>query len=137
METENIQGSCHCQTVNFEVQVDLEKTGTYKCNCSYCGKARNWGVMIKPNQFRWTKGESSLSEYQITPGSQNFYYFCKNCGVRICTRGFIEEIGGDFMSVMVSAFDGISPERLANLRVQLMNGHDNDWFNTPKVFSHL
>lgn len=94
METENIQGSCHCQTVNFEVQVDLEKTGTYKCNCSYCGKARNWGVMIKPNQFRWTKGESS-------------------------------------------AFDGISPERLANLRVQLMNGHDNDWFNTPKVFSHL
>jgi len=128
-------GSCHCGAVRFEVDMDLS-TGTSRCNCSICSKTRAWSAVVKPPAFRLLKGEDTLSDYQF--GSKNGHHlFCKQCGVRPFGRGYVEQIGGDFVSINLGALDNASDDELASAPVQFMNGRDDDWFNAPKVSRHL
>ena len=136
MATTTFHGSCHCKKVRFEADLDLS-AGTRKCNCSYCWKVRNWSVGIKPDAFRLVEGKDSVSEYGFRPEAKNHHVFCKHCGIRLCTRGFVEEIGGAYVSVALAALDDLPPEVLASAPVQYMNGRDDDWFHSPKETRHL
>jgi hypothetical protein len=128
-------GSCHCGAVRYEVELDLA-AGTSKCNCSICSKTRAWSAVVKPNAFRLLKGEDALSDYQF--GSKaGHHLFCKHCGVRPFGRGYVEQIGGDFVSINVAALDNVPDEELAKAPVQFMNGRDNDWSNPPKETRYL
>jgi hypothetical protein len=101
--------------------MDLSK-GTSRCNCSICSKTRAWSATVKPPAFRLLKGEDVLSDYQF--GSKNGHHlFCKRCGVRPFGRGYVEQIGGDFVSINLGALDNVSDDELANAPIEFMNGH--------------
>lgn len=128
-------GSCHCGAVRFEVDLDLA-AGTGKCNCSICRKTRAWNTIVKPADFRLLAGQDALSDYQFATKSGH-HLFCKHCGVRPFGTGYVEQIGGDFVSINVAALDDVSDEELANVPVRFSNGRDNDWFNPPPETRHL
>ncbi|HZZ36178.1 MAG TPA: GFA family protein [Caulobacteraceae bacterium] len=129
------KGSCHCGKVRFEADIDLA-AGAGKCNCSICAKRRTWSAMVKPADFRLLSGKEALTDYQF--GSrQGHHTFCAACGVAPFSNGYVEEIGGDFVSISLAALDDVDPTTIAEAPVRYMDGRNNNWFNPPAETRHL
>lgn len=128
-------GSCHCGRVRYEADIDLE-AGTSRCNCSICTKQRAWNTTVKPQDFRLLSGKDDLADYQFG-SKQGHHRFCKTCGIAAFGDGYVEAIGGAFVSINVACLDDLTPEDLARLSVQYMDGRHDNWFNRPKVTSYL
>ena len=129
------KGSCHCGAVRFEADIDLAQ-GTNKCNCTICTKTRNWNVIIKPDAFRLISGADALSDYQFGTKAGH-HLFCRTCGVRSFERGYIEQIGGDYISIKVASLDDVDPQELIDAPVKYANGRDNSWWTPPAETRHL
>ena len=71
-------GSCHCQSIQFEIESDLEKI--VQCNCSICIRRNAKMIMVPKENFTLTKGEEYLTLYQFNSNIAK-HYFCKKCGI--------------------------------------------------------
>ena len=129
------KGSCHCGAVRFEADIDFAQ-GTGKCDCSICTKTRNWSAIIKPGAFRLISGEDAVSDYRFG-GKLNSHLFCKTCGVRTFDRGFVKEIGGDYVSIKLSSLDDVDLKELVEAPVMYANGRENKWWEPPAETRHL
>ena len=128
-------GSCHCQAVRYEADIDLSK-GTGRCNCTLCSKTRNWGVTVKPDAFRLLSGQDALAAY-VWNSKQAQRLFCKHCGVASFGRGDIPEIGGAYVSVAVSCLDDATVDELMSGPITFMDGRHDNWFHAPAETRHL
>ena len=71
-------GSCHCGSIKFEIDSDLEKI--VQCNCSICIKRNAKMIMIPKENFKLLEGSEHLSLYQFNTEIAK-HFFCKKCGI--------------------------------------------------------
>ena len=58
--------------------------------------------MAKPEGFRILAGERDLSFYEWGAKTAK-RYFCKRCGVSCFSRGYLEQLGGEYVRAPTSA----------------------------------
>jgi hypothetical protein len=87
--------------------------------------------------FRLLSGKEDAREYGFREDSDNHHVFCGHCGVRLYTYGHVEQIGGDYVSVALSALDDLSAAELTAAPVRFTNGREDDWFHVPAETRHL
>ena len=128
-------GSCHCQSVRFEADLDLSR-GSNKCNCSICTKLRAWFVFAKEHQVRVTAGAESLADYSwVAPGNtepHTHYQFCRVCGVSVFGWALHKEPPHTkFYSVQIAVLDDPSVEELSSAPVTVYDGRNDRYDRAP------
>ena len=63
--------------------------------------------------------------------------FCRTCGVRPFSHGYIEEIGGAFYGINVGALDDADDSELAVAPINYGDGRNDNWANAPAETRHL
>ncbi|KYZ88336.1 MAG: GFA family protein [Alcanivorax sp.] len=107
------QGSCHCQSVVFEVRCSLDMA--YMCDCSICTRKGARMVYAEQTDFRLLKGENSLGCYQFNTKVAE-HYFCRTCG--IYTHHKPRSLPGKY-GINAGCLQGIDP---FNLEITKVNG---------------
>jgi hypothetical protein len=117
-------GSCHCGAVRFTVEVDA--THASRCNCRVCTKIAGTTAIVKPAAFTLDSDPAALSEYGNEIGKR---YFCSRCGVHCFSRGHLEQLGGDFVSVAINCIDDIE---MLGVKVLYWDGRHDNWAAGPR-----
>ena len=110
------RGSCHCATVVFKVDTDLEALGV--CNCSICRRRNAVMLRVPEERFRLVAGEEALTLYQFNTKTAK-HYFCRHCGIYPFHR---PRVAPDAYAVNVFCLDGLSAEEIAQLPVRRFDG---------------
>jgi hypothetical protein len=117
-----MKGSCHCGTVQFNVELSDGMKTARRCNCSFCRMRGAVAVSAPLRGFRITSGEDKLTLYQFGTNTAK-HYFCSVCGIYTHhqRRSKPNEFG-----INVACLEGHSPFDFAE--VQVMNGanHPSD-----------
>lgn len=81
-----LQGSCLCQSVQYEIEAELGPTMI--CHCEICRKASGSAYAInaavETEHFKLKKGQAALAEYESSPGV--FRVFCQHCGSQLYSK---------------------------------------------------
>jgi len=96
-------GSCHCGSIKFEIDSDLEKI--VQCNCSICIKRNAKMIMIPKDNFKLLEGSESLSLYQFNTEIAK-HFFCKKCGIYTHHNRKSDPNG---MGVNLGCIEGLDP----------------------------
>ncbi len=102
------KGSCHCQAVTFEVEMDLTKA--MECNCSHCFMKGFLLTFVPASQVTLLTGEEMLTEYRFNK-KHIAHLFCKVCGAQPFGRANDAE-GSMTYAVNVRCLEGVDPQTL-------------------------
>jgi hypothetical protein len=75
-----IEGSCHCGSVVFEVELDDGLQNVRRCNCSLCRRKGAVMASVPVENLRVTQGADKLTLYQWNQKIAR-HYFCGTCGI--------------------------------------------------------
>jgi hypothetical protein len=121
------RGSCHCGAVRFQVSLAADATAG-RCNCSICSKSGVTGFIVQPDAFQLLSPEADLGSYGWG-GKISTRYFCRHCGIHCFGRGYLEQIGGHYVSINANCLDEVEP---TELKIIYWDGRHDNWQGGPR-----
>jgi hypothetical protein len=109
MASRNYAGSCHCQGVSFEVDLDLDQA--LQCNCSICSKLGAVWAFAPRAKLKMKSGEELLDDYQF--GKKRLHHLhCTHCGIETFAEGVAPD-GTETVGVNLRCLDGVEVDKLS------------------------
>jgi hypothetical protein len=82
MSNINVDGSCLCGAVTFEVKPPTSKF--VHCHCARCRKATGasyaTNIYVEPHQLTWLSGRDSVERFDLATAQSFAKWFCRTCG---------------------------------------------------------
>ncbi len=123
--TEVKRGTCHCGSIEFEVELDNGLANLRRCACSLCSRKGAVMAGVPLAKFRLLRGQDRLSLYQWNTKAAR-HFFCSNCGIYTHhqRRANPEEYG-----INVGCLEGVDPTKLEGIGVS--DGHTQSLVQEP------
>ncbi|WP_191601139.1 GFA family protein [Marinomonas algicola] len=74
------RATCHCGSVEFELNLPNGLIDLRRCNCSLCRRKGIISASIPLSSINIIKGEETLTLYQFNTKTAK-HYFCSRCGI--------------------------------------------------------
>jgi hypothetical protein len=118
----SMRASCHCGSVQFEVDLVDGFNTARRCNCSYCRMRGAVAVSARLGGIRFLKGQDKLTSYRFNTGTAQ-HFFCSVCGIYTHhqRRSNPNEYG-----VNAACLEGVSPFDFAEVKVMDGENHPAD-----------
>ncbi len=117
-----MKASCHCGSVQFEVDLVDGLNTARRCNCSYCRMRGAIAVSAKLGGIRFIEGKNKLTSYRFNTGTAQ-HFFCSVCGIYTHhqRRSKPDEYG-----INAACLEGVSPFDFAEVKVLDGENHPAD-----------
>lgn len=96
-------GSCHCGSIGFEVEGELE--GALSCNCSMCGRRGSLLWFVPRDKLNLLTLEEDVSTYTFNKREIK-HRFCPKCGIHTYGEG-TDPSGQQIAAVNIRCLKGI------------------------------
>ncbi len=106
------QGTCHCGSVRFEINADIDSLTT--CDCTLCVKKNALMTKVHESCFRLIAGAQALSEYQWNTKVAR-HFFCSRCGIYTFHR---KRAQPDHYGINVYCLDKFDPSGVPVIRTE-------------------
>ncbi|KEQ16154.1 GFA family protein [Endozoicomonas numazuensis] len=77
---EKHKGSCHCGSVQFELNLPEGLVDVRRCDCSMCRRRGAIAASVSLSAINILQGEECLKLYQFNTRTAK-HFFCSNCGI--------------------------------------------------------
>ena len=116
MSAQSYEGGCHCGTIRYTAEVDVEQS--VSCNCSRCSKLGAILTFAPVDKFQLLSGsDSDLTDYLFNKHVIH-HLFCSKCGIESFARGTRPD-GAEMVAINVRCLDGVDAD---GLRPQFHDG---------------
>lgn len=116
------RGSCHCGTVQFEVDLPTGFQDLSRCNCSMCARRGAVVTSVPLDAFRILQGAENLTLYQFNTKTAE-HYFCSTCGIYTHHR---RRSNPNQFGVNVACIEGVNPFELGDIPTTDGINHSSD-----------
>lgn len=109
------RGSCHCGTIEFEVEGELDEA--IACNCSLCSRKGSLMWFVPRDQLILHTAEDDLSTYTFNQHAIQ-HHFCPHCGIHPFGEGSDPQ-GNQMVAINIRCIEDVD---LDAVPVQLYDG---------------
>ena len=114
--------TCHCKSVEIEVNIDQPFSKLIRCNCTLCKRKGTIMSMVGENDLKVVKGQNLLKLYQYHTKVAK-HYFCSICGIYTHHN---PRSNPKIFVINVACLEGINPFVLENIGVNDGENHPLD-----------
>ena len=105
------KGSCHCGSVEFELDLPDGLIDVRRCDCSLCRRRGAIAASISLEDINILKGKENLKLYQFNTKTAK-HFFCSKCGIYTHHQRRSNPTQYGFN---VACLDGVNPLKIQNI----------------------